>query len=120
MFKYTAGGVLTEQMVAEALGIDKILVGGAVYNSANEAATESMADVWGKYCLFAYINPRPEIRKPSLGYQYTWQTGINGYQVFREELGPSRGHGTFIEVMKSFDDIVHSSDFGYLWSTIID
>jgi hypothetical protein len=120
MFKYTAGGVLTEQQVAEALGIDKILVGGAVYNSAKEGAAASMADVWGKYCLFAYIAPKPEIRRPSLGYQYTWSTGPAGYQVFREELGPSQGHGTFIEVMKYFDDIVHGTDFGYLWSTIID
>jgi hypothetical protein len=121
MFKYTAGGVLTQQQVAEALGIDRLLVGNAIYvSSAEGAATETTADVWGKYCLFAYIAKVPEIRRPSLGYGYTWQTGVGGYQVNREELGPSQGHGTFIEVMKYFDDIVHSTDFGYLWSTIID
>ncbi len=119
MFKYTAGGVLNEAQVAEALGVDRILIGRAVYDSAKEGQAAVMADVWGKFCLFAYIAPRPGLRQPSLGYQYLWNTGVNGFAVYREELGIMGGHGTAIEVMNYFDDIVHGADFGYLFSTVI-
>lgn len=120
MFKYTAGGVLSESQVAEALGVGRILVGSAIYESAKEGAASSMADVWGKYCLFAYVAPQAGIRKPSLGYSYRWNVGIEGYKVFKTEDYSAGGiHGTAIEVMTYFDDVVHGADFGYLYSTVV-
>jgi hypothetical protein len=122
MFKYTAGGVLNEQQVAEALGVARIAVGRAIYNSAQEdtSNTFTSADVWGKFCLFAYISPVVALRKPSLGYSYTWNTGVGGYQVYKTvDDGAGSTHSTIIEVMKYFDDVVHGADFGYLYSTVI-
>jgi hypothetical protein len=118
-FKYTTGGVLSEDLVAQALGVDKILVGRAIYNSADEGQTAVMADVWGKHCLFAYIAPTPGLRKPSLGYSYLWKTGAQGFLVEKEDLGPSRGNGTFIQASNYYDDVVHAVDFGYLYTNAI-
>lgn len=120
MFKYSSKGVLTEQMVAEALGLKRILVGGAVYNSAKEGATAVMADVWGNYFLTAYIADAPGLRTPSLGYSYLWKTGIGGYEVYRtvEDEAGSR-HGIIVEVMNFFDDICTMTDCGYLYSAVI-
>ena len=44
-----AGTPATEAQAAAALGVDRILVGNAVYNSAAEGATASNANVWGKF-----------------------------------------------------------------------
>jgi hypothetical protein len=116
-FKYTAGGVLNDSQLAEAMGVERILVGRATYNSAQEGATVNMADVWGKYALFAYIAPKPGLRQPSLGYSYRWNTGMQGVSVYKEyQLNK---HGMWVEVMNYFDDIVHGADFGYLYSAVI-
>jgi hypothetical protein len=105
--------------IAELFGVKKILVGNSVYNTAAEGATESMGDIWGDYCLFAYIAETPGMRKPSMGYSYNWSVGTKGTKVYREELKPSQGHGTFIEVEKYYDDVVTAAEFGYLYADLI-
>jgi len=122
MFKYTAGGILSEAQVAEALGVDRILIGRAIYNAAQEDTTPTFTgtDIWGKYCLFCYIAPVAGLRKPSLGYSYRWKTGVGGYEVYKTvDMSAGGVHGTIVEAMNYFDDIVHGLDFGYLYSTVV-
>lgn len=60
--------VLTTEMLADLIGVEKVLVGDAVYNTADEGQTVSMGYVWGKHALLAYVQSRPAIKKISLGY----------------------------------------------------
>lgn len=60
--------VLTTQMLADLIGVEKVLVGDAVYNTADEGQTVSMGYVWGKHALLAFVQSRPAIKKISLGY----------------------------------------------------
>jgi hypothetical protein len=117
MFKYTQKGILTADLIAEALHVDRLLVGGAVYNTGNEGTSDSMSDIWGSYCLVAYIAPKPEMRAPSLGYSYTWMTGVGGYSTYR--LYEIKPHATWIEVMNYYSDIATQLDLGYLLSSCI-
>lgn len=48
-------GMPTEAQVAQALGVDRVLVGRAVYKSAANTFT----NIWGKYAMVAYIDPSP-------------------------------------------------------------
>jgi len=48
----------TEAQVAQALGVDQLLVGRATYLSA----ANTFSDIWGKYALVAYIDPSPSGR----------------------------------------------------------
>lgn len=60
--------VLTTQMLADLIGVSQVLIGDAVYNTADEGQTVSMGYVWGKNALLSYSTPRPAIKTISLGY----------------------------------------------------
>ena len=69
--KWSQFGVLTEDLFAQLIGVTKVLIGEAVYNSAKEGQTASMAFIWGKHLILAYITPAPSIRTVSFGYHLT-------------------------------------------------
>lgn len=59
----TAGRAYEEDIL-RALGVERILVGKAVYNSARAGQSQSMANVWGNSLLFAYITEDPAPTAP--------------------------------------------------------
>lgn len=62
--------LISEAQLALALGVDRIIVGRATYNSAKEGQTGVPAFVWGDYCMFAYIAPSGAARfSKTLGAQ---------------------------------------------------
>lgn len=70
---YTQKGILTEDLVAEVLGLQKIIVGKTLYNSAKEGQTVSLSHVWGKHVLLAYVEPTPARERPTLAYTFCFQ-----------------------------------------------
>lgn len=106
--KYSMKGIITPQLLAELFGVEKVLIGEAGYNSANEGQTASYGYLWGKYALLAYIEPRPGIKKFSLGY--TFQARPFGVRVAREETK----HSDWIEVSHVVDEEIVSVDTAYL------
>jgi len=60
--------MLTLEMAASLLGVERILVGSAMYNSVDEGQTDSLSYVWGKDVILAYIAPVPKRKQVSLGY----------------------------------------------------
>jgi hypothetical protein len=50
-------GLYNDEQLAAALGVDKIIVGRAIYNSAKEGQTSTRAFIWGDNCIVAYIAP---------------------------------------------------------------
>ena len=121
-YKYTqAGAIVTEDLLAQLFGLDRVLVAKATYNGANEGATGSYNFTTGKNAMLAYTAPNPGLMTPSAGYTFMW-TGVSGglgttvgVSRFRmEELKADRVEG---EV--AFDNKVVASDLGYFWSGII-
>lgn len=117
-FKYTQAGVLTEELLAKVLGVDRILVAKAINNTAVENETNSFAFVHGKHALLAYVNPSPSLLAPSAGYVFSWR-GISrglgqdvGIKRFRmEQLEADR-----IEGQLAFDGKVVATDLGYFFN----
>lgn len=72
--------VLSEDLLAAIIGVEKVLVGKAMRNTADEGQTDSMSYVWGKNFILAYVTPAPGIKKVSLGYTLTL---VNGRTVDR-------------------------------------
>lgn len=60
--------VLATEMLAALIGVDKVLIGDAVYNTADEGQASVLGYVWGKNALLAFVQARPAIKKISLGY----------------------------------------------------
>jgi hypothetical protein len=67
--------VMTADLVMQALkmafpNIKNILIGDAMYNSANDGKTDSLTDIWGKHFWIGYISDKPTLKSRSFGYTY--------------------------------------------------
>ena len=120
--KYTQTGVVTEALIAGILGLDNVIVGKAVYQSAAEnkaGSVGTMSNVWesqaGKGSAFLFYRPASAgLKQTAPGYQYrvaydgqTWRRMIS----YREEWN----HQTIYEVSEWLDIAPVSTDVGYLW-----
>lgn len=66
--KHTQTGIVTEQIAAVLLQVERVVVGKAIYADAADA----FADVWGNSCVLAYVAlGSKEKEEPSYGYTYT-------------------------------------------------
>jgi hypothetical protein len=70
--KYSERGVLTAEIIAMILGIPRVIVPGVGYATNNPGQTETLAYIWGKDVLMAYVPPRAGLRIPAFGYEFVW------------------------------------------------
>ena len=70
LIKYSQKGILTTDLMASLFGIEKVIVGKAGYNTAKEGKTAVLNYLWGKNAILAYVEPKPGIKKFSLGYTF--------------------------------------------------
>jgi len=68
-FKDSRPGGLTFEELAQALGVQKVLIAEAMYESAKEGQTSSLASVWGKHIVFFHAPDIAMKRQVSLGYR---------------------------------------------------
>ncbi|MCK4465107.1 MAG: major capsid protein [Bacteroidales bacterium] len=66
--KYVQKGVVTAELLASVFEVEKVIIGAAGYNTAKEGKTAVYNYLWGKNAILAYVEPRPGIKKFSLGY----------------------------------------------------
>lgn len=99
--KYTNGQKAREEQIANLLGVSELVIGGAVYNSAAEGATMTLADIWGDDLLFFVKNPSPGKRMMRYGAWYV----KNELYTFEAE-DPKRGSG---------DGRVRELEMGWEW-----
>lgn len=124
--KYTSptyAGNITEQLIAEAFDVDRVIVSKAVYNSAPEGATGSYSMIMGKNALLMYVAPSPALWTPSAGYTFAWSgfTGLNDLGIRVSEIPmPTLGNGTIrVEGEMAFDMKLVGSNLGYYFSAIV-
>lgn len=60
-------GQLSPEELAKAMGVEKLLIGKVVYNSAAEGQTDVLGSVWGKNIVFYYAPDKPTKYEQSLG-----------------------------------------------------
>ena len=77
--KYTQTAIVTTGLLAAVLGAQEVLVGGAVINTANEGATDSLDFLFGKHLLVSYSPARPGIMTPTAGYTFNWTGRVGGF-----------------------------------------
>ena len=71
--KYVQKGVVTPELMAAVFEVEKVIIGKAGYNTAKEGKTAVYDYLWGKNAILAYVEPRPGIKKFSLGYTFQSQ-----------------------------------------------
>lgn len=112
--------VVTKEQLAAILGIDRVLIGGAIRNTAKEGATDSNAFMFGESALLCYVPKRPGKRIPSAGYTFTWkQYGAysNGFRIkkFRDE----RAASDCVEIEAAWDHKVISATMGAFMTDLL-
>ena len=74
-FKFARPGGLSNEELAKALGVDKVMVANAMYNSAKEGQADVLTNVWGKNIIFAVIPDSAQKYQISLGYNIRLDDG---------------------------------------------
>jgi len=120
------GGATTSQpaqvqmaLVAQLFELDQVFVMDAIYNTAQEGATESNAFIGGDNALLYYAPNTLNLQEPTAGAQFSWTgyTGAtpSGFRVKRmraELLNSDR-----IEGEMAFDYKVIAPELGYMMTT---
>lgn len=111
-FKFAKPGGLTNEDLARALGVDKVIVPNAMYNSAKEGQTAVLAPVWGKHMIYAVIPQSAQKYQISLGYQVRLD-GSSPRKVYKEALFNPPG-ATSILVEDEYDMLLSDVSAAYL------
>jgi len=108
------GGWAGTQQIATLLEMDRVLVGGAYRNTANEGVAQTLASIWGNQVLVYYAPSNPSREAPSYGYSFRWRRpGIPDMGV---ETHPwnSRTKSEEIELGYYQDEKITGSNLGFL------
>lgn len=111
-FTQNRAGQLSEPELAKAMGVKRLLIGQAQYNSATEGQSDSRAAVWGKHIVFAVAPSRAEVYQTSLGY-YVVLSSVKPRQVSKYAINnPPRATGIIVE--DAYDMLLSNVNAGYL------
>lgn len=112
-FKHTQTGILTEEQVAQWLGVERLLVGRATRNTAAEGAAVTMSPIFDDDALLVYVTSAPSITEPAGCYLF--QKGDIATKRWREEAE----NQDVIESSILTNIVVTGSDLGYFFSDIV-
>lgn len=75
--KYTFPGIeianMTDAQLAQCLGVPRILVGGAIYDSAKRNKAATISDIWNyEYTALVKISSGDDISMPGFGRTFLW------------------------------------------------
>lgn len=104
--------VLQLAAAAQILGVDRVLIGTAVKNTAAEGIAASMSFVWGKNALLHYVPPSPGLMVPSSGYTFRW----GPRRVLHYRDAPEGLQQDVVESHDYCDFKVVASDTGYYFN----
>lgn len=80
---------MTVSQLAGLLDIEKLLVGGAIYDSAKKGQSASIADLWSnEYAMLTVTSSSPDLTVPCIGRTFMWtedSPGISTTEQYREE-----------------------------------
>ena len=68
--KFSERGIITEEIIKAAFGVENLLVGKGVYNTTPHATDPTFTDAWGKHVVLAYIDPNPGLDAMTWGMTF--------------------------------------------------
>lgn len=115
---------VTDQMLADALGIDRIVVAKTIVNNAPEGAADIFAPLYGRHALLVHTPPAGarSIEMPAGGYIFTWDGyddagGFNGERIVSFRIPEIRSDR--VEGEMAFDMRQVAPDLGVFFANVI-
>jgi hypothetical protein len=119
VYKYTQPAIMTEDLISKALGLDKMLIGKAVYMSSEEGATDALGYVWGKHASVSYVAPQVGLMTPTAAAVFSFTGMTGGFDPAVERVPDRRTHADYFQAYSCYDDKIISADLAYFFNGII-
>jgi hypothetical protein len=121
--QYVERAVLTPDLVASLLGLNKVVVPGFGYATNNPGQTLAISYLWNNEVVLAYNPPSPGLKVPAYGYEFVWGFGSQAQIVdrWREE----RRASDIIRTRRRYDlkmigvDTNGKSICGFLFTSVL-
>ena len=110
--KYTGRDGLTTEMVAALFGVERVLVGDAIYDNAG-----TFADVWGKFAVLAYTTPGSLASRGTPTFGYTYRLG--GYPLVEQAYEDRNAKSWVYPVTDEVAPVIAGASAGYLISAAV-
>lgn len=116
---FPGAGAITKDMLKNAIGsifgIQNVLIGSAVYNTAVKGSTAVKGDVWGKHVIVAYIEPRPTLMSRSLAFTYAQKNNRDvNVRALNSDTELLQRKAMYCEVTESYDQVLVDEKCAYL------
>jgi hypothetical protein len=112
--KYTRpGAVLLPDDIANWFGLERVLIGESIINSAQDGATDSLADIWGDFFWVGWVPPNASLRTPAAGYIFEWMNRT--VETFREDQEKQ----DVFAAEHHTDERITASDAGAIYSDLL-
>lgn len=105
---------ITSQQLATIFNIEQVLVGGAVYDSADKGQDAVIADLWdNEYAMLTVCSNAPDVSEPCIGRSFIWTEESPGsgepvVESYRDEGSRSDivrvRHDSDERLLKSYDE----------------
>jgi hypothetical protein len=117
--KYTSKESITPEMFARLTGYQKTLIGSAIQvTSQEDAASPTIAEVFGDHALILHVPPKPGLLTPAAGYTFVWRP-ITSTPHFIRQLRNEEEEKDIIEIKSYFDIRKLDADQGVFLETAI-
>lgn len=105
LYQFTQGGVVSDAALANALGVDQVLVAWAVTNTAKEGLTDDIDYIFGDTALLGYFPGTGGPKTNTAGAMFTWTEMDGGSAIGTrvDRIPAPLIHSIRIEGMSAFD-----------------
>jgi hypothetical protein len=124
--KYSAGAaapaMVTQELIAELLGLQQVLVGLSQYTASPEGTAEgsvTYTPMWDDDALLLFVPPSPSLFAPAAGYNFIWRTAFGGSRYIKRRRDAS-DRGDLIEAFQYFDMKQTAAGAGLFISDAVD
>lgn len=113
--------LLTTAMLQELFEVPNIVIGRAMYNTANQGQAQTKGYIWGKHAALLYVPDRPAQKTPAFGYTFVWRSpsGIGQDGVITYKYREENRHSDIVENELYYDHKVTVAKAGYFWQNAI-
>jgi len=106
-------GLVTIERLAEALEMDRIIIGTPWLNTAKKGQTATFSEVWGKHCAFLYQSNTSEM---TFGFTAEYKTRrVSTFEDPRAGIDGS----TIVRVTEALKEVTPASDLGFFFQNAV-